>query len=43
MSRSHVCDTKEIFHQTDNYLPFRLSRMKEIEGIFIDEINNKEK
>ena len=43
MSQAHVCDTKVIFHQSDNLLHFRLSRIKDTEDFFITEINGKEK
>ena len=37
------CDTKEIFHQIDNPVLFRLSRIKEIEDFGKAEINDGEK
>ena len=43
MSRSHACDTKDNFLLLNNSLPYRLSRIKEMEDFFIAESNFRKK
>ena len=42
MSEAHGFDMKEIFHQLDNPLQFRLSRIKETKKCFIPETSDRE-